>query len=144
MSWGKKKGGGSPMLARLAFLISLVALVLSWSAYRRTGATLSDLLPKTEAAAAAAEDTAVEARAYSRLAAQRAEIAAHRNLDRVSAEVKEIRADIERSLTGVSSEARARLRELDADLARLERQLREGGEKAVSTLDAALDKLRMR
>ena len=132
------------MLARLAFLISLVALALSWSAYRRTGATLSDLLPKTSPASDAASDSAVEARAYSRLAAQRTEIAAHRNLDRVSTEVREVRADIEQSLTGASSEARKRLRELDADLERLEVQLKEGGEKAVSTLDSALDKLRMR
>jgi hypothetical protein len=142
MSWGKKKGGGSPMLARLAFLISLVALVLSWSAYRRTGATLSDLLPRTGGASISSDP--VEDRAYNRLLGQRDEIVEHRNLDRVSAEVREVRADIEQSLTGASSEARARLRQLDADLERLEVQLREGGEKAVSTLDSALDKLRMR
>ena len=81
------------------------------------------------------------ARARTRLLGRRAEVAGERNLQQVRAEVAEVRAGLERSYRDASAGAKERWRALDGDLERLQTQLREGGSKALDTLDAALAKI---
>ncbi|HEV2845500.1 MAG TPA: hypothetical protein VG477_11685, partial [Thermoanaerobaculia bacterium] len=42
MAWGKKKSGGNGV-AWLALLLAVLALMLAWGAYKRTGGELRDL-----------------------------------------------------------------------------------------------------
>lgn len=147
------RGGCGGCLSGLALLAAGAALFVSWTAYRRTGGDLDQLLGRGGKPLAEAQKTldtgsweagrqAYLAQAKVRLLAQRAEIAANRNLDQARREVEDIRSQLNRAFKGAGAEARARWGTLDDDLARLEAQLREGSAKAVSSLDEALAKLR--
>jgi len=152
MAWGQKKSSGGA--GRLALILSILALILAWAAFRRTGGELGTLwhdltLGMGERVHVTAGDgsDAVErqtelARAQTRLLARRAEVAGERNLDQVRREVAEIRADLERSYRNASAGAKGHWRKLDADLEHLQAQLKEGGSKALDTLDSALAKIR--
>ena len=69
-------------------------------------------------------------------------MAADRNLDQVRRDVADIRARLERSFANAGAVTKDRWRGLDGDLDRLETQLKDGGSKALSTLDSALEKIR--
>jgi hypothetical protein len=147
MAWGKKSNGGGGCIAWLALLLSIAALFLSWKAYERTGGDLRQVLATDlgEAEGAAAEEQeegAGLAEARARLLARRAEVAARENLRQVQDEVAEVRADLRRTFAEAGAEARQSWREVDADLQRLETQLREGSAKAIETLDGAVERMR--
>jgi hypothetical protein len=146
-------------MARLALLVALVALVLAWAAYRRAGGELKEVwsdasrgsglhLDGLEAregkdgAASALDRQADLARAEGRLLQRRAEVAGDRNLEQVRREVEEIRVSLEQAYDHSGGDAKERWKGLDGDLDRLESQLKDGGAKALATLDSALAKIR--
>jgi hypothetical protein len=57
-------------------------------------------------------------------------------------DVLRVREDLESAYEGAGAEAERRWRVLDAELGKLEGQLREGSAKAKDTLDGVLNKLR--
>jgi multidrug resistance efflux pump len=131
-------------MARLALIVAILALILAWAAYRRTGGELKDLTGSLAGDATAALDRQTDlAQARARLLGRRAEVAGHRNLDQVRQDVAEIRAKLEGAYDDAGAGAKARWRALDAELERLQAQLKEGGSKAVGTLDSALEKIRV-
>lgn len=154
MAWGKKQSGGGRGVAWLALIVAILALFLAWSAYRRTGGDLDSLLQDVSEDAgrrvrgAAEEGTdAVErqaelAEARGRLLRRRAEVEADRNLQKVREDVAEVREDLERAYRNAGEGAKARWRDVDAELERLEARLRDGGARALESLDSAVEKIR--
>jgi hypothetical protein len=151
MVWGQKKSGGCA--GRLAVILAILALLVAWAAYRRAGGELRTLWGdltnfkgggvrvSLDKSSDAVERQSELAQAQTRLLARRAEVAGERNLEQVREEVAEIRASLERSYQNASAGAKERWEDLDADLERLQGQLREGGSKALDTLDSVLAKI---
>lgn len=154
MAWGKPKQSGGGCVAWLALIVAIAALVLAWSAYKRTGGDLDGVLKGvtedaersvrgvTSDGSDAVERQTDLARARARLLGRRAEVEADRNLEQVRRDVAEIRESLERTYEDAGGGAKERWRGLDATLEKLEAQLREGGAKAVDSLDAAVEKIR--
>lgn len=140
MAWGKKKSGGNGV-AWLALLLAILALLLAWGAYKRTGGELRDLVSDVTPAGTPKGIDLSEVRA--RLQRHRPEVEGQRNLQQVSEDIAEIRANLERTYRDAGAGAREQWRELDAELERLQAQLEDGSSKAVDTLDSALAKLRV-
>lgn len=142
MAWGKKSGSGGGV-AWLALLVALAALFLSWKAYERSGGTLKDDLAfldtETEASGDWRDDLA---RARERLLERRDEVESEEDLAGVQRDVARIRESLERSFKGGGAEAREGWRELDADLERLQDQLRKRSSRALETLDSAVEKMK--
>jgi conjugal transfer/entry exclusion protein len=72
-------------------------------------------------------------------------VAAERNLDQVRKDIESIRRDLRASFDGASEVTQATLerwRQVDADLERLQTQVRDGSNQAVETLDSVADRLR--
>ena len=130
-------------MAWLALLVALAALFLSWKAYERSGGTLKDDLAfldtETEASGDWRDDLA---RARERLLERRDEVESEEDLAGVQRDVARIRESLERSFKGGGAEAREGWRELDADLERLQDQLRERSSRALETLDSAVEKMK--
>lgn len=148
MAWGSKKsGGGGP--AWLALLVALVALWIAWSAYRRTGGSFDTLVanpleaPKAELPAEAEEGDwrAALDRARERLLSRRDEVEQDRDLEAVQRDIAEIRAALEKAWRG-AGEAKEKWQDLDAELERLQRQVRDGSAKAKETLDGLVQKMK--
>jgi hypothetical protein len=135
-------------MARLALLVAIVALVFSWAAYRRAGGELKEIWSDATRGAAdfrvgsPDDGTTVLAQAESRLLGHRAEVAGDRNLGQVERDVAEVRRSLERSYRNASAATREKWQGVDAELNRLEAQLKQGGASAVATLDAAVAKIR--
>lgn len=145
-------------MARLALLVAILALILSWAAYRRSGGQLKDVLADatrgTDLQVGSAEGTgdggpaaaldrqADLLKAQAKLLQHRAEVAGDRNLAQVEKDVAEIRQRLERSYQNSGASAKGRWEGLDAELERLEAQLKHGGSQALASLDAAVSKLR--
>jgi hypothetical protein len=145
-------------MARLALLVAILALILSWAAYRRSGGQLKDVWTDatrgTDLHVGSAGDTgggdstgpldrqADLLKAQAKLLQHRAEVAGDHNLAQVERDVTEIRQSLERSYQNAGAAAKGRWQGVDAELDRLEAQLRQGGSKALSSLDAAISKLR--
>ena len=149
MAWGSKKGGGGGP-AWLALLVALAALWIAWSAYRRTGGTFDALIanPLTEAPRADLPAEAEEGdwraaldRARERLLSRRDEVEQERDLEAVQRDIAEIRAALERAWRG-AGEAKEKWQDLDAELERLQRQVREGSERAQETLDGLVRRMK--
>ena len=152
MAWGQKKSSSGA--GRLALIFAILALLVAWTAYRRAGGGLGtfwgdltglkegEVRVNTDSGSDALERQSELVQARTRLLARRAEVAGERNLEQVRQEVAEIRAGLERSYSNASAGAKERWEDLDADLERLQGQLREGGSKALDTLDSALAKIR--
>ena len=142
-------------MARLALLVAIVALVFSWAAYRRSGGQLTEIwsdatrgaadfrvgTPVDDGAAALKRQTDL-ARAEGRLLGHRAEVAGDRNLSQVVQDVADVRQSLERSYRDASAATREKWHGVDAELNRLEAQLKQGGASALATLDSAVAKIR--
>jgi hypothetical protein len=145
-------------MARLALLVAILALILSWAAYRRAGGQLKDVWTDatrgTDLHVGSDGDTgggdsagpldrqADLLKAQAKLLQHRAEVAGDHNLAQVERDVAEVRRSLERSYQNAGSAAKGRWQGVDAELDRLEAQLRQGGSKALSSLDAAISKIR--
>src|SRR3954452_18562094 len=126
MAWGRSQSEGGGCMSRLALLVAIVALVLSWAAYRRAGGELKDVwsdatrgaaevrVGRTEGDRPASVDLrAALARARARLLRHRDEVAGNRNLDQVQRDVGEVRTDLERSLGNASAATKERWQKVD-------------------------------
>jgi hypothetical protein len=140
-------------MARLALLVAIVALVFSWAAYRRAGGQLTEIWSDATRGAAdfrvgnpvggtAALGRQTDlARAEGRLLGHRAEVAGDRNLGQVERDVAEVRQSLERSYRNAGVATREKWQGVDAELNRLEAQLKQGGASALATLDSAVAKI---
>jgi hypothetical protein len=147
MAWGKSRGGGGGCIAWLALLVAAAALVLSWSAYRRTGGTLGQLTQGVKGidqpfSVGDADWKGALDKARQRLQEHRPEVEARRNLEQVRRDVAQIRESLDSTFRGTGAEAKEKWQGLDGDMQRLEGQLREGGAKARSTLDEIVEKMK--
>jgi hypothetical protein len=161
MAPASRGAAGVGCVAVLALLVALAALLLAWSAFRRTGGRLDDWLHRPGAAVddalsrplAGARDAlgrsrrqadreAALAKAAGVLAEQRAEVETRRDLGTVRQRVEAVRQDLMRAFADAGSAARARWQEIDADLERLDAQLRQGSSRALSTLDGLVERMR--
>jgi len=148
MAWGRKREGGG-CVGWLALLLAGVALLVAWAAYKRTGGEIGTVLKdagvQSRGPAGADSDLAEWqedlAQARDRLLGRRAEVAGDRNLEQVRRDVEQVRASLEQAYHKAGA-AKEQWKDLDADLERLEKQLKDGGSKALATLDQALSKLR--
>ncbi|MGH7489636.1 MAG: hypothetical protein ACREMY_29150 [bacterium] len=148
MVWGRKREGGG-CIGWLALLLAGLALLVAWAAYKRTGGEIGNVLKdagvESRGAAGADSDLAEWqedlAQARDRLLGRRAEVAGDRNLEQVRRDVEQVRASLERAYQKAGA-AKEQWKDLDANLEHLERQLKDGGTKALATLDQAISKLR--
>ena len=148
MAWGRKREGGG-CVGWLALLLAAVALVVAWAAYKRTGGEIGTVLKdagvQSRGPAGADSDLGEWredlAQARDRLLGRRAEVAGDRNLEQVRRDVEQVRASLEQAYQKAGA-AKEQWKDLDTDLQRLEGQLKDGGSKALATLDQALAKLR--
>jgi L-lactate utilization protein LutB len=127
----------------LALLVSLAALFLAWSAYKRTGGTLDQLphgLDRSFQVGDADWRSALD-KARERLQQHRPEVEDDRNLEQVRKDVEKIRESLAHAFNN-AGEAKEKWRDLDGNLERLEAQLREGGSKALATLDETVEKMK--
>jgi hypothetical protein len=158
---GSRGAAGAGCVAWLALLLALAALLLAWSAYRRSGGRMNDWMQRPGEAVQDAlgrpldgardalghgrretERQAALARAGAALAEQRGELEARRDLGAVRARVEAVRDDLARAFADAGATARARWRALDADLERLDAQLHEGSSRALATLDGLVERIR--
>lgn len=130
------------MAGRLALLLSVIALVLSWQAYRRTGGTIPGIdQPFSQAwDGAVAGGEAAQARA--RLLARRTEIETRQDVQKVRDEITGMRQRLESTYEGAGDGVRQRWQAADQALAGLQQRLDQGGAQAEQALDQALDRLR--
>jgi len=146
--------------AWVALLLAAAALLLAWSAYRRTGGRLQDLLHGGGAAPVVVgqppgpahdalwrgkrevEQRAALTEAEARLLARRTEVEANRDYALARQEVDSVRRDLARAFGDAEAAARARWQAVDDELQRLDAQLREGSSRAVATLDGAVARIR--
>jgi septal ring factor EnvC (AmiA/AmiB activator) len=151
MAWGAKRNGGGCGTAGLALLIALLALWIAWSAYRRTGGSLDTLVanplhaapastPPAEAEGGGDWRAALD-RARERLLSRRDEVQEDRDLEAVQRDIADIRAKLKRAWHG-AGEAQEKWRDLDAELERLQGQVREKSDKAKETLDGLVRKMK--
>jgi hypothetical protein len=153
MAWGRKRseGGGGGCVGWLALLLAGLALLVAWAAYKRTGGEMGTVLKDagiSTGGVAGSDSSLTEWRADlvqagDRLLESRPKVASERNLDQVRRDVEEVRTSLERAYRQTGSGAREQWKDLDADLGRLQSQLKEGGSKALATLDEALAKIRV-
>jgi chromosome segregation ATPase len=141
----KRRGGGA---GRLALILAVLALFFAWSSYRRQGGELKTLWRDLTGGAGGrvqvtgGEDLrALLNNARARLEERRAEVAAERNLQDIRDEVAEIRDKLAEAYREGSTDTRERLRTLDGELERLQGQLREGGSKALTAFDSAMERI---
>ncbi|MBW8874523.1 MAG: hypothetical protein JF614_06130 [Acidobacteria bacterium] len=148
MAWGRKREGGG-CVGWLALLLAGLALLVAWAAYKRTGGEVGTVLKdagvQSRGAAGADSDLAAWqtdlAQARDRLLGRRDEVASDRNLEQVRRDVEQVRTSLEQAYRKAGA-AKEQWKDLDAGLQRLEGQLKEGGSKALATLDQTLAKLR--
>ena len=148
MAWGKSRGGGGGCVSWLALVVALAALWLAWSAYRRTGGTFDQVtegvrdLDRSFQVDTDGDWRSALDKARERLEGHRSEVEGERNLEQVRRDVEQIRESLSRAFQGTGEVSKGKWRELDGDLERLQAQLREGGARALSTLDGALEKMK--
>jgi hypothetical protein len=118
-------------MARLALLVAIVALVLSWTAYRRSGGEVATISKDVVRSAGPAEAHAPGP-----------EPAGDSNLEQVRRQVAELRESLERAYGNATGQTRERWKGIDGDLGRVEAQLKEKGAKGLAELEATLEKLR--
>ncbi|MFY9823529.1 MAG: hypothetical protein WAM82_19260 [Thermoanaerobaculia bacterium] len=148
MAWGRKREGGG-CVGWLALLLAGLALLVAWAAYKRTGGELGTVLKDAgiqDRGAAGADSDLAEwredlAQARDRLLGRRAEVAGDHNLEQVRRDVEQVRASLEQAYHKAGA-AKEQWKDLDADLERLEGQLKDRGSKALATLDQTISKLR--
>jgi len=122
-------------MARLALLVALVALVLSWTAYRRSGGEVATIAKDVARSAGPADARASGAQPAGPAADDH-------NLEQVRRQVAELRASLERAYGNATGQTRERWKGIDGDLGRVEAELKEKGAKGLAELEATLEKLR--
>ncbi len=136
-----REGGGSAA-GRLALILSVIALVLSWQAYRRTGGTIPGLDGPLSTTWDEAAAQGAAAQASARLLARRTEIETRQDVQKIQDEIAGIRQRLESTYKGAGEGVRERWQAADQALAGLQQRLDQGGAEAQQALDRALDRLR--
>ena len=145
------QGGSGGGAGRLALILAVLALLVAVAAYRREGGELKtlwrDLTGDAGGRVRITEGTNGDfstwlARAKERLERHRPEVAGGHNLEQVRDDVADLRAKLERAYRDSGSTAKEKGKSVDADLERLEAQLKEKSDKALAELDATLAKIK--
>lgn len=123
------------LIAWIALIVAIIALVLGWMAFNRSG---QDVVPAVqEGAQEAQEDAALLAartEARAELLALQTQIAAEEGYDEAAQQAAEIEADLETAYVNARLEASAEWQELQADFENLERELRDESADAAETV----------
>jgi hypothetical protein len=122
-------------MARLALLTAIVALVLSWTAYRRSGGEVATIGKDVVRSAGPADARASSAEPAS-------PVPDDHNLEQVRRQVAELRASLERAYGSATGQTRERWKGIDGDLGRVEAELKAKSAKGLAELEATLEKLR--
>lgn len=133
---------GSSVVGWISLIIAVIALILGWTAFSRSDQDVTDEINANvvQARQELEQDFALlEAR--TRLAALRSKIIAEENYNKTANDIADIRADLRASYADASLETRARLDEMDADLEKLENDLRSGSANAIDAFQRALESL---
>ncbi len=120
----------------IALVVSVIALILAWSAYNRSGLDLETQAEITiENDIAELERATALAEARIRLTALRAAVAAEDFSDEIADEVNQIQEDLRTAYEDTEGEIYEDWQEMDSDLEELEYQIRSGSADALDTLD---------
>jgi hypothetical protein len=145
---GQRDGGGA---GRLALILAIVALLVAVAAYRREGGELKTLWRDLTGGAggrvritegADGDFSTWLAHAKERLERRRPEVAGGHNLEQAHDDVADLRAKLARAYRNSGAAAKEQGKSVDADLERLEAQLKEKSDKALAELDATLAKIK--
>jgi hypothetical protein len=128
-------------MARLAFLMALVALIFSWTAYRRSGGEVATIAKDVVRSAGPADSRAAGADPASPVSPA-APAADDHNLEQVRRQVAELRLTLERAYGSATGQTRERWKGIDGDLGRVEAELKEKSAQGLAELEATLEKLR--
>jgi len=138
-------------------IISVIALILAWMAYNRSGENLTTQIEQegeqiaTETGEAAnkignsveqtvdntitaADRTLARAEARAELLAIEAELEVEENYDEAVAKVQSVRADLRNTYANAEASVKAEWREIDTELEQLEQSLRSNSANALETL----------
>lgn len=118
-------------IAWTALIVSVIALILAWSAYNQVG---DDVLTEVGQELAKAE-------ARAELVAIRAEVTAQENYQKLEQEVSEARQDLRIAYENAKTEAQEEWQEIDSGLEQLENDLRTGSANAANSLERAISAL---
>jgi hypothetical protein len=121
-------------MARLALLMAFVALILSWTAYRRSGGEMDTIAKDVVRSAGPADAQAP--------GAEPAPAAEDPSLAQVRRQVAELRASLERAYGNATGPTKERWKGIDGDLGRVEAELKAKSAKGLAELEAILEKLR--
>jgi len=149
MAEARGTGGGA---GRLALILAIVALLVAVAAYRREGGELKtlwhDLTGDSGGRVRITEGSPAEdfrtwlAHARDRLERRRPEVAGGQNLEQVQKDVADLRAKLGRASQDGGAAAKEHWKSVDADLQRLDAELKEKSRKALAELDATLAKMK--
>jgi len=128
-------------------IISVVALVLAWTAYNRAGENLTTQIERetgelaaetgqsvdqlgneigsaADSAMTATQNSAARVQARAELLAMQAELAAEENYAAATEQVRDLRADLDQTYANTTGAAQMQWQELDAELEQLEQSVR--------------------
>lgn len=123
----------------LALIVAVVALVLGWSAFNRSGRDLGNVAENqvNQAANEIRQEMALmEARA--RVSMIATGLDTQEDLQEAQAEIREVRADLNQSFQNASAEVRQDWREIDNNLEAAETQIRQGTAESIQSIRQGL------
>lgn len=136
----EEKRTSTGMISVLALIIAILALVLAWISYNKTGVDLERKLnQEVQELQREARIELVQLETRVRLLSLRAEVLAAESYEGLAEEAVDIRNNLNRAYDNASVEARQEIQELDRQLETLESELRTDSANAVETIQAALE-----
>jgi hypothetical protein len=144
----------SNTIAWISLIVSIIALILAWSAYNRTGTDVGTAIENnTREAASSIEETTEEIRETTaqiaaraetivRLTNIRAKIAANEIDEEQYDSLNEVREDLRNVYAEAQGDVKDAWAEIDADLEMLESQMRNDTAEALLTIEKIIEALR--
>ncbi len=134
------------IVAWVALGLGVVALILGWVAFNRSGSNLGDEIVQNS------RENTVELRqewrrdlasleARARLLVLQAQLSANRNYSAASDEIQDIRNNLRSAYANASANAKNGWQQVDQSLESTENKLREGSADALDSLEQAIDRL---
>ncbi len=123
----------------LALIVAVVALVLGWSAFNRSGTNLGNIAENqiNQATNEVRQEMALmEARA--RVSMIATGLNTQEDLQQAQSELREVRADLNQTFQNANAEIREDWREIDNNLEAAETQMREGTADSIQSIRQGL------
>jgi uncharacterized protein (DUF342 family) len=134
---------GASAVAWIALVGAVLALLLGWTAFNRSGRDVSTIVENQTQEAV--EDVAIitaRAQAAAELTAIRAQIETQQNLQEAQAQLQNTRADLRQAYANASIEVRQEWQQIDAQLQNAEDSIRNNSANAIENLNDALATLK--